>query len=52
VAKKRADTVHLVRGMVGIRVYVHNAMPLYPDYTPFTADIEQVKNEKKSFTFR
>ena len=35
-AKKRADTVHLVKGMVGIRVYVHNAIPLYPDYTPFT----------------
>ena len=28
--------MHLVRGMVGIRVYVHNAIPLYPDYTPFT----------------
>src|SRR4030095_10587410 len=22
--------------MVGIRVYVHNAIPLYPDHTPFT----------------
>jgi len=32
----RADIVHLVRGMVGIRVYVHNVILLYPDYTPFT----------------
>jgi len=31
----RALTVHLVRGMVGIRVYVHHAILLYPDYTPF-----------------